>query len=237
MSVTASDESQRRDAERQAASADARAFRFQCVYRYHEGFLLDLQFQTNSRITALYGPSGSGKTTVLRLIAGLLRPAEGCISLGDQVLVDTRLGRFCPPEQRQVGMLFQEQCLFPHMTVHSNLMYGKRRRLAGVPLQRIVESFELDELLSRYPRRLSGGEQQRVALARAILSGPRLLLLDEPLTAIQPRLREQIIQMLQGVIEQLDLTTLVVSHDRSLVERMAGSVLTIDDGRIAGSGR
>lgn len=235
--MTASDESQQRDVERQAVSAGARAIRFQCAYRYDEGFSLDLQFRTSSRITALYGPSGSGKTTVLRLIAGLLRPAVGCISLGEQVLVDTRSGRFCPPEQRQVGMSFQEQCLFPHMTVHSNLMYGKRRRLAGVPFQRIVESFELDELLSRYPRRLSGGEQQRVALARAILSGPRLLLLDEPLTAIQPRLREQIIQMLQGIIEQLELTTLIVSHDRSLVERMAVDVLTIDDGHIADSGR
>ena len=209
--------------------------RFDCQHRYESGFQLDAQFEAAGPVTALFGPSGSGKTTVLTLVAGLLKPGRGTIRLGDRSLVDTHARIWLPPERRNVGLLLQDHCLFPHMSVRNNLLYGvRRRRREGIPLARVVEMLELEGLLDRSPRSLSGGQQQRVALGRAILPAPELLLLDEPLTAVQTELRDRIADFIERVVAEFRIPTLLVSHNRELVDRLATEVLQIDAGRIVG---
>lgn len=190
----------------------------------------------NDHLTALFGPSGSGKTTVLSLIAGLLKPDRGHICVTGQVVTDTKAGVFLKPERRSVGLLFQDHCLFPHLRVHANLAYGARRRAGDrISMDRVVKSLELKDLLDRYPRSLSGGEQQRVALARAIVSAPKILLLDEPLTSVEASLRERIASFIERVVHEFQIPTLLVSHNRNLVDRLTNRVLTIENGRIRDS--
>jgi molybdate transport system ATP-binding protein len=205
---------------------------FGCRHRYADGFELDAKFTTDAPVTALFGPSGSGKTTILSLIAGLLRPESGTIRFGERAFVDTARKEFLAPERRRVGVLFQERRLFPHLTVRANIAYGARRRQGKMPLDATVESLEIRDLLDRYPRSLSGGQQQRVALARAIASGPEILLLDEPLTGVEAPLRDRIAEYLQQVIAQLAVPTLLVTHHRELVDRLATRTVTIEAGRV-----
>jgi molybdate transport system ATP-binding protein len=209
---------------------------FDCRHAYSAGFQLDAQFEADSQVTALFGPSGSGKTTIVRLLSGLLKPDRGRIRLGDRVVTDTQSGLFLRPEQRRVGLLFQHHCLFPHQRVRANISYGiSRRGAGGISMERIVETLELDDLLDRYPQSLSGGQQERVALARAIASGPKLLLLDEPLTSVEAALRERIAAFIERVVDEFEIPTLLVSHNRSLVDRLATRVLRIEDGTIVNS--
>src|SRR5205814_1046679 len=137
--------------------------------------------------TALVGPSGAGKTSILSIVAGLRRPDTGYIRLGDRVLQDTKKKLFLRPEERRIGYVFQESLLFPHLKVQDNLLYGRKRRPAdgrSIHLDRVLKLLDLGHTLDRLPHTLSGGEKQRVALGRALLSGPELLLLDEPLGSI-----------------------------------------------------
>ena len=188
----------------------------------------------DDRLTALFGPSGAGKTTVLAMIAGLLRPDNGRIQLDNHVLTDTDQGIFVPPEQRRVGLLFQDHCLFPHLRAGANIAYGSRRRgNGGIPTERVIQTLELNDVLQRYPRSLSGGQQQRIALARAIASGPQMLLLDEPLISVEAPLRERIATFIERVVDEFEIPTLLVSHDRGLVDRLASRVITLDQGRIS----
>jgi molybdate transport system ATP-binding protein len=180
----------------------------------------------------LFGPSGSGKTTVLSLIAGLLKPSSGFIRLGETVLTDTAAGIFLPPEDRFVGLLFQDQCLFPHLRVLANLRFGSRRRGGkNLPFDKVIQTLQLGDLLNRFPNSLSGGQRQRVALARAILSAPRILLLDEPLTSVEVPLQEKIVALIEQVVEQFQFQTLLVSHNRGLVDRLAKRIIQIEDGQ------
>lgn len=205
-----------------------------CRHRHPSGFELDAQFVTNDRVTGLSGPSGSGKTTVLWLIAGLLRPSSGSIRIGEEVLTDTSTNICLRPEQRKIGMLFQDQNLFPHLRVQANISYGlRRRKRSGIDLDRIIDALELKDLLDRYPRTLSGGQQQRVALARALASSPRLLLLDEPLTSVEADLRDKITDFVERVISEFEIPTMVVSHNIELVQRLATDIIVIDRGRVA----
>ena len=207
---------------------------FNCLHRYPSGFRLDAKFETCSQVTGLSGPSGSGKTTILALIAGLLRPESGSIRVGDELLTDTASKVHLQPEKRKIGMLFQDQNLFPHLRVRANIQYGMRRRRQRVlDLDRIIKTLELEDLLGRYPRTLSGGQQQRVALARAIASNPRLLLLDEPLTSVESELRVRITDFVERVINEFEIPTIVVSHNNDLVSRLASKVIVIDRGQIA----
>ena len=207
---------------------------FHCRHRYPSGFQLDARFATNRQVTGLTGPSGGGKTTVLSLIAGLLKPHSGTICVGDEILTDTSTNICLRPEQRKIGMLFQDQNLFPHLNVRANIKYGlRRRRHPGIDLDRIVHTLELEELLGRYPRTLSGGQQQRVALARALASNPRLLLLDEPLTSVEADLREKITDFVERVINEFEIPTIVVSHNFELIQRLASDVVVIDQGQVA----
>jgi molybdate transport system ATP-binding protein len=190
--------------------------RFDCRFHYQTGFALDFSFEATSGVTALIGPSGSGKTTVLNLIAGLLKPLDGEIMLGDRALFSSSQSIDVPPHRRNIGYVFQDYQLFPHLTVEQNLLYGHNRTASRtIDLERVIETLELRDFLSRYPVTLSGGQQQRVAIARALLTSPRLLLLDEPLNALDPRLRESVVVYLKKTIDQFSIPTIIVSHEQS----------------------
>lgn len=213
--------------------------KFDCRHRYSAGLELDITFRAEHQVVGLFGPSGSGKTSVLSMIAGALCPNEGQIVLTGQSLVDTRRGISLSPRQRRVGMVFQDHLLFPHLSVEGNLRYGLSRRRATEPavdFARVVQVLELRELLARPPRTLSGGEKQRVALARALLSSPRALLLDEPLTALDQPLKQRIMVYLERVLSQWRIPTLFVSHVAADMRHLADWTIVLDQGRIVASG-
>ena len=198
-------------------------------------FELVARTQVDRGVTGVCGPSGSGKSTLLAIVAGLLRPQRGSLRFDDEVLADTRTGVFVPPWQRHFGMVFQDGQLFPHLSVRSNLLYGFRhldpsaRRL---DLDAVVKLLEIGHLLGRRPALLSGGERQRVALGRALLYSPRLLLLDEPLSSLDERLKEQILPFLKRVKEETGIPMLYVSHSRAEVDYLADRVLAMENGRL-----
>ena len=190
-----------------------------CAFRYPTGFALAMQFTAEAGITALVGPSGSGKTTTLELIAGLRTPTRGRIELGDRVLFDSSTRVNLPPEQRRVGIVFQDYRLFPHLTVEQNLNYGLLRNpRSPFNLPQVVEILELAPFLRRSPHQLSGGQRQRIALGRALLRNPALLLLDEPLNALDDTLKANILLYLRRVLDEHPLPALFVAHDLTQVE-------------------
>lgn len=210
-----------------------------CRHRYASGFELDVAFQIEHQVTSLFGPSGSGKTTVLALIAGALRPQAGCIELGERTLVDTSQNIYLAAERRRVGLVFQDHQLFPHLSVEKNLRYGQRRRRAGasgIDFSQVVEVLEMGDLLTRMPRNLSGGQRQRVALGRSLLASPELLLLDEPLAALDAPLKDRILTYLERVVAHWRLPTIYVSHAASEVERLADWVIVLKHGRVSATG-
>jgi molybdate transport system ATP-binding protein len=210
---------------------------FACRHRYPSGFELDARFQAGEGTTALFGPSGSGKSTVLGLIAGILRPSSGSICLGDVTLADTEAGTCLPPERRRVGMVFQDHLLFPHLTVAQNLRYGLRRRPARrIDFNRVVDILEIGGLLDRRPHTLSGGQRQRAALGRALLRGPELLVMDEPLTALDEGLKERILTYLERAVAEWRIPTLFVSHDQADVRRLADQVVVLQSGKVLEAG-
>jgi molybdate transport system ATP-binding protein len=201
-------------------------------------FTLDVATRVEARVTALVGPSGAGKTTLLEAIAGLRRPGRGEIRVADHVLYSSRDGVDLPPYRRHVGYVPQDVALFPHMNVRRNLLYGASRNgsvTAGLPLDRITRMLEIEPLIDRGVRDLSGGERQRVALARALLSAPHLLLLDEPLAAVDVPLRRRIVPYLRRVRDELGVPLVYVSHDLEEVAMLADWVVELDGGRVARS--
>ncbi len=213
------------------------ALRFNARHGFPSGFTLDIEFAADDGVTALFGPSGSGKTTTLNILAGVLAPQRAKIALGDRVLVDTTTHVALPAEQRRIGIVFQNQRLFPHLSVEQNLRYGARRRPArDVDFARVVEILELREFLARTPESLSGGQQQRIALGRAVLRGPELLLLDEPLTGLDSRLKHRISDYLDQLIFEFKIPTLLVSHDQADVRRLAQQIVILDAGRVVAAG-
>ena len=203
--------------------------RFDCRFRYASGFALDFAFVAERGVTAIVGPSGSGKTTVLNLIAGLLTPAEGMIELGETQLFDAKSSTNVPPERREIGYIFQDYQLFPHLSVEQNLRYGERRaNHAPASFGHVVNTLELSQLLKRAPASLSGGEKQRVALGRALLRGPRLLLLDEPLNAVDARLRQSISEFLARAIAEFKIPAVLVSHDQESIATLADEIVPIN---------
>ena len=209
---------------------------FYCRHRFGSGTEIDLRFDVTSPLTALVGPSGAGKTSILYVIAGLLRPDEGEICFGEHVFFSSARGVWLPPQRRRVALVFQDYLLFPHLTVAGNLRYGQRRRQhTGIDFDRVVDVLELRSLLDRPPRNLSGGERQRVALGRALLSNPELLLMDEPVTALDHELKDRILAYLQTAIAQWHIPTIYVSHSLADVRTLAHQVVTIDRGRLVSS--
>lgn len=185
-------------------------------------------FSAGPGLTALFGPSGAGKTSVLNMVAGLLRPDRGRIVVAGETLFDAGVDR--PPEARRAGYVFQDGRLFPHRRVRANLVYGERLADPAhrwISLDEVTEFLGIAHLLDRWPRTLSGGEAQRVAIGRALLSGPRFLLMDEPLSSLDAARREEIMQVIERVRDTLGLPILYVSHDRAEVERLATTIIPI----------
>lgn len=197
----------------------------------------DYHLDLESQSLALCGPSGAGKSTLLRLLAGLERPASGRLRLGDQVLVDTQRGVWEPAWRRRIALLHQDARLFPHLKVRANLLYARRVNPAAEQmLPRVVRLLEIEQLLERWPRHLSGGESRRVALAQALLAGPRLLLLDEPFEGLDRRLRSQILPFVRLVQSELGLPLMVVSHRLDELMGLCQQVAVIDAGQVAACG-
>lgn len=200
-------------------------------------FELDGEFE--ARVLAVCGPSGAGKTTLLELVAGLKRPAAGRIELDAAVFADVEQGLFVPPAARHLGYVPQDLALFPHLTVERNLLYGRgRARENEQPSpDEVVRVLGLEPLLKRRIAQLSGGEKQRVALGRALFSAPRLLLLDEPLTGLDPDLRLRVLDYLRRVRDELAMPMIYVTHDAGDAALLADEVLWIEEGRPRARGK
>ncbi|MBI3897275.1 MAG: molybdenum ABC transporter ATP-binding protein [Gammaproteobacteria bacterium] len=210
-------------------------------FRLHVGdFALDATFTTPTHgITALFGPSGSGKTTILRCIAGLIRATEGRLHINDECWQDETRGHFVGAHRRAVGYVFQEASLFAHLSVRKNLEYGLQRIPASEQRIRFEQTNEwlgLGPLLDRDPRHLSGGERQRVAIARALLTSPRLLLLDEPLSALDAASKADILPYLERLQRELSLPALYVSHTIDEVARIADHMVLLENGCVRDQG-
>jgi molybdate transport system ATP-binding protein len=201
-------------------------------FRLWQGsFTLDIDVRLERRVTALFGPSGAGKTTVLDAIAGLRRPVSGSIAINDKVVFDTEAGIDVPTHRRHVGYVAQDVALFPHMTVRRNVLYG-RRDCQKLSLPAVSRILEIEGLLDRRVPQLSGGERQRVALARALMSAPELLLLDEPLAAVDVERRRRILPYLERVRDELRVPIVYVTHDRSEAIQLADEVVVLREGRV-----
>uniref|UniRef100_UPI00333F974E sulfate/molybdate ABC transporter ATP-binding protein n=1 Tax=Castellaniella defragrans TaxID=75697 RepID=UPI00333F974E len=206
------------------------------------GFELDVRLETSARRIALFGPSGAGKSLTMHAIAGLLKPDEGHIEVAGRVLFDSQHGIDVPPRDRRLAYLFQDYALFPHLTVRQNIGFGLtrgwlnryRRRPLPASAQRWVEAFHLEALLDHYPAQLSGGQRQRVALARALSTDPGLMLLDEPLSALDADLHARMRQELAQLQAQIDIPTVLITHDPEDVDELADEVFHIRQGRIQG---
>jgi len=185
---------------------------------------------------ALYGPSGAGKTTLLRLLAGLTRPDAGYLRAGEQLWYDEQSRAWRPPAQRSIGFVFQDYALFPNMTVRQNLTFALPNSRNQTTVAELLSLTGLDALADRYPRQLSGGQQQRVALARALARRPQLLLLDEPLAAVDYPTRQHLQQALHHAHREFALTTLLVSHDPAEIHALADRVVELDLGHICQDG-
>ncbi|MCE5201837.1 MAG: ATP-binding cassette domain-containing protein [Synergistaceae bacterium] len=197
-------------------------------------FALDVEFEAENDVLALFGASGCGKSMTLKCISGVVRPDEGRIIVDGAILFDSKKKINIPPQDRHVGLLFQNYALFPNMTVEQNIMSvlarGKKCRNKGERLRSLMESFYINGLEHHYPVQLSGGQQQRVALARILASDPSIIMLDEPLSALDSYLRWQLEQELVQLLESFRGTTLYVSHNRDEVYRICGKVCVMNMG-------
>ncbi len=192
-------------------------------------FDLTVDAEIDGRVTAIFGPSGSGKTSLLDLIAGLRRPDRGTISISSEVLDDPARKLHLPPQSRRIGYLPQEDTLFPHMPVRKNLTYGIK--VEDLPMfERIVDTLDIGSILDRHIGEISGGEKRRVALARALLSSPRMLLLDEPLSGLDDKLKERILQYLRRIRDEFALPMIYVTHHRGEVHELCDEVIVLDRG-------
>lgn len=201
-------------------------------------FTLRVDTTFAAHATGISGPSGAGKTTLLEILSGLRRPVAGCIKLGDVVLTDTARGFHLPPEKRRVGYVPQDLALFSHLNVRRNLFFGHE---AGADLapssqpERVIDLLEIRPILDRRVQSISGGERQRVAIGRALLAGPRLLLLDEPLSNLDARLKDRILPYLQAVRHEFTLPIIYVSHLRQELEALCDDIRYMDAGEMTGS--
>lgn len=209
----------------------------QLDFRLVQGeFTLEVSERLDARVTALFGASGAGKTTVLDSIAGLRTPASGRIVLGSRTLFSSEAEIDVPPRHRHIGYVTQDVALFPHMNVRRNVLYGRRtgQKLA---IETVTRMLEIAGLLGRSVAQLSGGERQRVALARALMSAPELMLLDEPLAAVDLDLRRRILPYLERVRDELGVPIVYVTHDAGEVRRFADRVIRLEAGKVVASGK
>ncbi|MBV7527295.1 MULTISPECIES: molybdenum ABC transporter ATP-binding protein [Pseudomonas] len=206
----------------------------------YSGFALDVDLQVPGRgVTALYGHSGSGKTTCLRCIAGLERADQGFVQVNDEIWQDSDNRIFVAPHKRALGYVFQEASLFPHLSVLANLAFGLKRipkPQRRVDMAHATELLGISHLLDRHPQHLSGGERQRVGIARALLTSPKLLLMDEPLAALDAQRKGEILPYLQRLHDELDIPVLYVSHSQDEVARLADHIVLLSNGKALASG-
>ena len=199
-------------------------------------FTLHARFESDGGILALFGPSGSGKSTIVNLIAGLARPSRGRIDAGGSVLVDTDAGVFLPVRRRRIGLVYQDALLFPHLTVEQNLFFGRmftpraERRVDPKP---VIDTLGIGHLLKRRPAGLSGGERQRVAIGRALIASPRILLMDEPLAALDAERKREILPLIERLRDEFAIPIVYVSHAIEEVARLASKVVLLEAGRVA----
>lgn len=204
-----------------------------------ESFALDVAFTAGAGMTALFGPSGSGKTSIINAISGLFKPDAGRIFLRDQPLFDSRSGINLTPQKRQIGYVFQDGRLFPHLSVEVNIRFGMRfSPITPDPeeVAQVVDMLGLDGLMARRPGTLSGGEKQRVALARALLMKPKLLLMDEPLAALDEPRKEEIFPYLERLRDEAKIPIIYVSHSLAEVARLADDMVVLQAGKVVCAG-
>lgn len=200
--------------------------------------LLAVELQLPSRqLIGLYGKSGAGKTSLLRILAGLFSPDEAKVVVNGTTWIDSSKGVLLPPQQRKVGLVFQDYALFPNMTIRENLLFALEKGQSQKMVEELIELSELGDLQHQHPRKLSGGQQQRVALARALVQRPELLLLDEPLSALDQEMREKLQEYLLKVHQAYGLTTILISHNQEEIEKMADWVVVLDAGKIVQQGK
>ena len=200
---------------------------------------LDVSLTLERGVGVLFGPSGAGKTSVIRAVSGLWAPRDATITLDGEVLHDTRAGIFRPAQSRKIGYIFQEPRLFPHLNVRQNLNFGRTRQRQSamtIAFDDVIDVLGIASLLERGPGHLSGGEQQRVAIARAVLSGPRLLLADEPLAALDAPRRAEILAMFETIVTEFDIPMLYVTHSAAEAARLAHRVYLLKEGRVSAQG-
>jgi molybdate transport system ATP-binding protein len=203
--------------------------------RSNSKFVLDIALEFDPGVTIILGPSGAGKSTLLDCVAGLLKPQRGKITVSGEALFDTDAGVDMRPEQRRIGYVFQSLALFPHMSAEENIRYGVVSLSPGeqnLRIDEILSAFRIESLRGRKPRELSGGEQQRVALARALVTQPRLLLLDEPMTALDAELKTSITQDLLTWNDQHKIPILYVTHSHEETAALGGRVVFLRNGKI-----
>jgi molybdate transport system ATP-binding protein len=197
---------------------------------------LDVALSLDGGLTAVEGASGAGKTSLLNVIAGLIRPDAGAVTVDGDVVTDVARGVWVPPHRRRIGYMFQDSRLFPHLTVRQNLAFGRwfsraSSASSSVAFDDVVALLALGGLLSRHPAKLSGGERRRVALGRALLSNPRLLLLDEPLGSLDAARRQEILPYLDRLLAELKLPMIYVTHEPAEVHGRAARTVVMTDGR------
>lgn len=201
------------------------------------GFLLNVKAEINSGITGIYGPSGHGKTSLLNSIAGLVKPDSGYIELYGNKIFDSREKINTPVKSRRVGYVFQDVRLFPHLSINQNLKYGLQKKLAGnVSFNEVVDILKIKNLLNKKPSECSGGEKQRIAIGRALLSGAQILIMDEPFSAVDVNLRNNIIPFLNAVSSRFQVPMLIVSHDLPDLLSLSNNLLLLKNGKVKAMG-
>ncbi|MEO2065471.1 MAG: ATP-binding cassette domain-containing protein [Desulfurobacteriaceae bacterium] len=203
------------------------------VRKEFKSFSLDVNFKSESQVTALFAPSGSGKSLTLQAVAGLIEPDSGRIEVNGKLLFDSERGVNLPPQERKVGYLFQEYALFPHMTVHQNITYGAKNRRR---VEELLKILKIENLKDKYPKQISGGQKQRVALARALASQPEILLLDEPFSALDRNLKEELWKELKGILEIYRIPTILVTHDPEELFELAEWIVVMNNGKVIQEG-
>ncbi|MEL6840680.1 MAG: molybdenum ABC transporter ATP-binding protein [Pseudomonadota bacterium] len=194
-------------------------------------FALNVSIAAPAGVTAIFGPSGSGKTSLVNAVAGLMTPDAGRIAVGEKVLFDSATRANLPVHRRRVGYVFQDARLFPHMSVEQNLRYG-----GDHDAEHLIDVLGLDDLRARHPTGLSGGEKQRVAIGRALMCDPQILLMDEPLAALDARRKSEILPYIERLRDEVKIPILYVSHDVSEVARLATTIVVLEAGKVAIAG-
>lgn len=203
--------------------------------KQHPTFLLNVRFSVSKGITALVGASGSGKTTTLRLIAGVLTPDEGRISFGAQTYFDSSRKINLSMQRRRIGFVFQDYALFPHLTAEQNIAYGVKandKKIRGAKAREMLMLFHLEHTRRRFPHEISGGEQQRIALARALASDPAIVLLDEPLSAVDVETRTKLLDEIEDAQRSADIPFIYVTHNEAEAARLGKHRITLQSGSI-----